>query len=462
MIAECWEGGPRLREPKPCPDIALGVPRQPAFELEIGLVTPLVGGSAEPGKVDTSYPIRPASVRGQLRFWWRVCRAGRYQSPQELYRAEAAVWGSVERRSQVEICTEVTAPRRPYQWAQYRRGRDGGYRSIPEPVAKHPPYALWPFRGELRGNRSQVDKPPAEVLADVRFRLRIFLNDLHAQQLEREVEAALWAWLNFGGVGARTRRGCGALVCISDQDARFRPPPVGELGHWLGERARVLVAAPAVAGQPLLPQVQGARALWRAGAGPEGTCPPLTAWSEALGQLHDFRQKVGIARDERPGQPRPGRSRWPEADSIREAAKLPTYAHRPCHPARPFYPRADLGLPIVFQFKGQNEPDQHELEAAGQGATRMASPIILKPLALSLDEAVPFCLVLAAPHVWSRGTPGVRLSGPRGVNPLIQTELEDPAKARLTRPLSDVGADNARTGFVNYLAKAGWTGVTLP
>lgn len=33
------------------------------------------------------------------------------------------------------------------------------------------------------------------------------------QNLQEEIETAVWAWVNFGGIGARTRRGCGALFC---------------------------------------------------------------------------------------------------------------------------------------------------------------------------------------------------------------------------------------------------------
>lgn len=33
------------------------------------------------------------------------------------------------------------------------------------------------------------------------------------KKLGNEIEAALWAWINFGGLGARTRRGCGSLYC---------------------------------------------------------------------------------------------------------------------------------------------------------------------------------------------------------------------------------------------------------
>ena len=37
----------------------------------IHVVTPMFGGGVEPGVNDPITPIRPTSIRGHLRFWWR-------------------------------------------------------------------------------------------------------------------------------------------------------------------------------------------------------------------------------------------------------------------------------------------------------------------------------------------------------------------------------------------------------
>src|SRR5260370_740083 len=50
-----------------------------------------------------------------------------------------------------------------------------------------------------------------EVQSNIRFKLTI---SFPAHQ-RLEIEATLWAWETFGGIGARTRRGFGALRCIS-------------------------------------------------------------------------------------------------------------------------------------------------------------------------------------------------------------------------------------------------------
>ncbi|PJF33357.1 MAG: hypothetical protein CUN57_02390, partial [Phototrophicales bacterium] len=47
------------------------------------------------------------------------------------------------------------------------------------------------------------------LLKDVKFSLRLHF-PIYVKQ---DLQAALWAWETFGGVGARTRRGFGALHC---------------------------------------------------------------------------------------------------------------------------------------------------------------------------------------------------------------------------------------------------------
>ena len=47
-----------------------------------------------------------------------------------------------------------------------------------------------------------------------------------------EVEPAVWAWANFGGLGGRTRRGCGAVMCQT-----FVPPSANHFQEWLTSTA---------------------------------------------------------------------------------------------------------------------------------------------------------------------------------------------------------------------------------
>jgi CRISPR-associated protein Cmr1 len=64
------------------------------------------------------------------------------------------------------------------------------------------------------------------------------------------------------------------------------------------------------------------------------------------------------------------------------------------------FPRAELGLPIVFHFQGRGELKDDPIlypRVDGQRRDRMASPLILKPLALADGRAVPLILRLRTP-----------------------------------------------------------------
>jgi CRISPR/Cas system CMR-associated protein Cmr1 (group 7 of RAMP superfamily) len=55
------------------PKIALDSITQPIWTtLDCQLITPLYGGGVKAHTIDESMPIRVSSIRGQLRFWWRL------------------------------------------------------------------------------------------------------------------------------------------------------------------------------------------------------------------------------------------------------------------------------------------------------------------------------------------------------------------------------------------------------
>ena len=94
---------PRAEQIPECPE----VPSQCSTELAsrdyaIRLVTPLCGGGVEPGQADPSLPIRGASIRGQLRFWWRTT-CGRLLPTNKMWRREEEIFGSRDFPSPLEV-----------------------------------------------------------------------------------------------------------------------------------------------------------------------------------------------------------------------------------------------------------------------------------------------------------------------------------------------------------------------
>lgn len=356
---------------------------------EIELITPMFGGGVEPRVNDTSFPIRPTAIRGQLQFWWRATVGAQYATLAELRVAQSAIWGSTERASRVQVLVEKVEASIPAPCAKIRPNHKGKNQVFWEPPFQFHtdsrddslPYALFPFQG----------KP--------------------ADQQGPQVEPAVWAWANFGGFGGRTRRGCGA---IKGREVNAK----GELIKELAPKDAADLAATWKQYMPeLFPQREWptmASAIF-AGA-PVGNT--IEAWDQVIGKLRFFRQGNDFARD--PGSP-PSRSRFPEPDTIRRITDLWKPGHEPRdeNVIPSGFPRAEFGLPIVFHFKDgkRDETDTRLLEPydtvlqpffaeedhtgpkqdsegfpIGETKDRMASPLILKSLRLANGQSVPLIL----------------------------------------------------------------------
>ena len=59
--------------------------------LRMTIATPMVGGGIEAGEIDSRQPVRVSSIRGNLRYWWRMLNLDN----------EANIWGSTTSKSKV-------------------------------------------------------------------------------------------------------------------------------------------------------------------------------------------------------------------------------------------------------------------------------------------------------------------------------------------------------------------------
>lgn len=344
----------------------------------IAVITPLFGGGTKPGVNDPITLIRPSSIRGHLRFWWRATRGAKYQTVEELRQCEGEVWGTTKQSSQVSIEVKSVSTGSEEACAVLQQ-----HGTMPKFNDGYPPYALFSFQGNARERT-----PPAKARKNVEFSLAL----RYPAKVETEVQAALWAWVNFGGIGARTRRGCGALYC-----SEFAPSSTSRVADWLTNARKKYE----------LPEKPQARPwstfgiIYLALKNPQLT---LTAWNEAIRIFQEFRQGVGVGRNLGRSTNQPGRSRWPEADSLRALTGRGEARHFPSITAsnlreNPAFPRAAFGLPIIFHFKDSaDSPNDSELYPKER--TRMASPIILRPLALDAGgQSVALIVQLSTPRL---------------------------------------------------------------
>jgi CRISPR-associated protein Cmr1 len=302
------------------------------WERTYTLITPLFGGGVEPREADPVSVVRATEVRGQLRFWWRALRGWQGQgSVERLLELESTLFGSAGEGGASPLAVEVEV---------LERGKD-------VEVAQYGRAVQWYLGFPLRGEGGW-----ARVKEGVAFRLRLrFPERVKSLNLAEELEAALWAWETFGGIGARARRGFGALLREGAS-----PPTEEEIREGLGRYAREEgwpCGVPHLTPQSLVRVV------------------PLS-WKKLARRYQAFRQA-------RPGgnSRSPGRSLWPEPDEIRRL----TGRHAPTHPlGRPVrkFPRAHFGLPIIFHFKDGGDPPDTTLKLPE--AERRASPLLFRPL----------------------------------------------------------------------------------
>jgi CRISPR-associated protein Cmr1 len=401
------------------------------------LVTPLFGGGHTAGENDLVFPVSPKGIRGQLRHWWRLmmgaglAKVAGIPSAEIMWLRETEVFGSSDLPSPVDlnvrILTESPLPRRP----PGASGRPYGFnRYGPEA------YALFPVVQKVVQNQQAPGLLKEGVgfeltlrwLDDAAFARRTSAEGRRRQEsnkkrrdankpewpepwddfgkVRRHVEVSLWAWLNFGGIGARTRRGLGAVTTADPRFALLDEP--GRLRH-------------AVPGMTI-----------HCGSPKSGNEAPIAAWGEALNAYRQFRQD---RRDRgHRGTATPGRSFWPEPDSLRQitgcslhpspgaVGTSSTAAHNHSAPVvssdtLPGFPRALLGLPIIFHFAPGDGQDKerrqdpfkdpsdaelvpHVVKTSGETGPgqRMGSPVITRPLFVKgrWHAAV---MILRGPHL---------------------------------------------------------------
>ncbi|BAF60107.1 Uncharacterized protein PTH_1926 [Pelotomaculum thermopropionicum SI] len=353
------------------------------------LITPLFGGGVNPGEADPITVVRGTEIRGQLRFWWRACRGGRFNGNlAEMREAEDKLWGatSTEKKalpSQVDVVLltwHAGESEQPFEVvADNRTGRPKPRLKAKESVAL--PYAAFPLQpSEEEIRAGGIGMKTKTVRTNVSFTLKITYPDKQQQ----EVEAALWAWETFGGVGARTRRGFGALKLVSVDGKPITQPGAAQIEAEIRQALEKHVMSgmwpdgvPHLSLEPQM-KITGRHA------------EPKAAWDYLIRHLRNFRQSRSG------GSPRQsGRSRWPEPDEIRRLTGCQCSRHAVPLSNIGKFPRAAFGLPVVFHFKDRDagDPCDTKLTCGEQDCDRLASPLILRPLACR-DGAVGLAMVL--------------------------------------------------------------------
>ncbi|MCW5705498.1 MAG: hypothetical protein KIT82_23310, partial [Bradyrhizobium sp.] len=483
------------------------------------------GGGVSAGEVNRDWPISEKGIAWQLRFWWRLHRIHgpeKIVDAGKLLELEKALWGAAgetrpgRRNGSTAFPCKVLI--RVHGWRglelkavqELRRLRNKRgefykrWRWLQEFVKVS--YALFPAIGTTSGD--EVTSKPREVaLPTLEALVSVDLSGLDDPQRKEEVEtvkkevyAAIDWWASFGGLGGRTRRGLGA-VKVERLPAGVADDAVGKaIKHESETREPAWRSLLGAEGFTIIPPVQetdianfGCR---RIVACAQSTSA-LDAWKRSIELLQNFRQKVYFARDSsyvrnRRGEfdldsegnkiPKPGRSRWPEPDAVRLYATHHGARHAPrIAESAIWFPRVGFGAPLQVNFLSDTVAPHYLRNAVRsgcvanlsaepipvviepEGSSRLASPLILRPLMEINGNEVffrPGGLLLPCAHIEdlelvmrpeSRTAPD-KQPWPKGYKLSEKFSLgkgkffNEPPGQPLPRPLEVVADEQARAG----------------
>jgi len=209
-------------------------PTRAEFRATLELVTPafLAGSKQEAADCD----LRPATLRGLLRWWWRTMHAG-YVDFQTLRRLEAVVWGDTNSGGLVAI--QVTRPGNVVTARYDKRAKA----NMPRKEDKTGPWGIPDYRDPNKvtqglwyasfGMDEQRNRPRFYVEPNAEWAVRIigrpgmyFANNSDVQDPKKrrlgrpispdvlvgQAKAALWLLCHFGGLGSKGRKGFGSVA----------------------------------------------------------------------------------------------------------------------------------------------------------------------------------------------------------------------------------------------------------
>lgn len=190
-------------------DVQAAAPKWESLNCE--LLTPLHGGGVKARESDKDLPIRVTEIRGGLRFWWRFLAQYKFRLPEnEIRETEFALWGGIGEKAQASLVF-------------LRVNMLNKLEMISPPSNDvNLAYALFTTRADKRNNKPEMRLGKAGLKWTLQY---AFDNKITPTQKEQVLETLRW-WATLGGIGGRTRRGCGVflaqgldLVSVAEMEA---------------------------------------------------------------------------------------------------------------------------------------------------------------------------------------------------------------------------------------------------
>ncbi len=195
---------------------------QPSLKAEFQVVTPMfIGDGAQ-----SASSIRPPSIKGALRFWWRALNWSRClqesgsetKALNQLHDEEAEIFGLAAKQDnagkqqggqgvftlKVTQQTESLKDWSPSAGTQYLLGQ-----------------GLWHFKDKLLRTAIKAD---STFSIELRFNDQRLSNFTDAEQIRNSLDDALLAFCLLGGLGSRARKGLGSVSATELKGSRWTLP----------------------------------------------------------------------------------------------------------------------------------------------------------------------------------------------------------------------------------------------
>jgi len=308
-----------------------------SMKFTLDMITPGLCGGADPV---SQAEIRPPSIRGQLRWWFRALGGFASLYSQSVYQQEAEIFGSVAekigRASILQVRTRLT---RPVQTMMKNAADLNANMNSPKG------YLLFPLRDRKRKMFTSTDLPSFELHISWRGKDRLF----------DDILALITMFGSLGALGSRSRRGFGALAFQPGEQPMSLTGALARFGNPKGIHIREQTVLYSDHDEAL-----DALSQWLKGWRSHGRTPNLSKGPGIEYAKHDHDSGLG--------------------------KRINGETFRPA-----------IGLPIVQFYSSTRTRVNWDYEAKG----RFASPVILRPYRLP-DGKYKALVIFAEAHKWPK------------------------------------------------------------
>ena len=143
--------------------------------------------------------INRTTLRGQLRWWWRVIHSN-FLEPSDLLKLESLVWGLTDTSSPIRIEISPLSELRPTMI------------NFKSNEMKYVSFGMW----QMKDNQNRYYLPPG-----TKYDFAIYCQErkdekgntiISKEEIEKQVKFALYLLTTYGGLGAKSRKGFGSVV----------------------------------------------------------------------------------------------------------------------------------------------------------------------------------------------------------------------------------------------------------